>query len=577
MPVTDRQTGYPHIDKPWLKYYSERQVNVKLPEGSMYDYMIECTSKNHAKYVINYFGKRISYQGFISKIELIASALHECGIRPGDVVSVCLLNIPENYYLFYAINKIGAVANYVAVNDTAEDMRKKVLSAKSKIVFVVNLAEKTMVDAIGGEKISIVSIPIYESMPFPTSLIVKKKTKGLATGNYQVVSWNEFVAAKKKASERTVSFQSKADSIALIEYTSGTTGESKGAVHTNLSANAIAFNYENLGWMMEHELGDRFLNCIPPFLAYGIFVGVQMPICLGMEVVLCANPDPKEFVKLFAKYKPNHFAGGPLHINRMMEDTKVQKMNLSFLRTAAFGGDSVTDIWIERVNDFLKSHGCKKYMARGYGMTEIAGTFATSNQSIQEMIPFPTNNVMIRDVDSNEELKIGQEGEIYITGPSLMREYYGKTVETAETLSNIEGTTWLKTGDLGWVTADGELVISGRLKRIYWTIAGDGIVYRVYPMRIEQVISKHKNVKTVAVVGVKHPERAFLSIAYVELKDEYKKESTIREIEEMCARELSENHCPYRYRIIDKLPTTKAGKIDYKMLEQMVTNIEVVG
>lgn len=214
-------------------------------------------------------------------------------------------------------------------------------------------------------------------------------------------------------------------------------------------------------------------------------------------------------------------------------------------------------------------------MARGYGMTEIAGTFATSNQSVQEMIPFPTNNVMIRDVDTDEELKINQEGEIYITGPSLMREYYNKKDETEEAFVNINGITWLKTGDLGYVTQEGELVISGRLKRIYWTLAKDGVGYRVYPMKIEKVISKHNNVDSVAVVGVKHPERAYLSIAYLKLKDDQKKNSTIGEIIEMCSRELNENSLPYRYRVIDKLPTTKAGKIDYKMLEQMVINIEI--
>lgn len=319
---------------------------------------------------------------------------------------------------------------------------------------------------------------------------------------------------------------------------------------------------------------DNTPKDIPPFLTYGIFVGVHMPICLGMEVVLCPNPNADEFVKAFKKYRPNHFAGGALHIDKLMQDPKVQKMDLSFLKTPAFGGDSVTDVWIDRVNDFFHSHGTTKYMARGYGMTEAAGTFATSNQSVQEMIPFPTNNVMIRDVDTDEELKINQEGEIYITGPSLMKEYYGKSDETAKAFIKIDGITWLKTGDLGYVASSGELVISGRLKRIYWTLTKDGVGYRVYPMKIERVISKHENVDSVAVVGVRHPERAYISIAYLKLKDEYKKNSTISEIKDMCAEELSENSLPYRYRVIDRIPTTKAGKIDYKMLEQMVTNIE---
>ena len=540
----------------------------------MYEYMLMCTKNNPQKYVINYFGKRVSYKQFLKKIDFTENALLNFGITQGDIVSVCILSIPENYYLFYAINKIGAVVNYVAVNDTAEEMRKKILSVNSKLVFTVNLAEKTLTEAIKGMDISIVSIPIFESMPFLVSAVVKKETKGVMSGSSRIIPWNKFVKENNNPKLEKTRITTKSDAMALIEYTSGTTGESKGAVHNNISANIIAMNYQNLGWMMEHERGDRFLNCIPPFLAYGIFVGVHMPICLGMEVVLCPNPNADEFVKAFKKYRPNHFAGGALHIDKLMQDPKVQKMDLSFLKTPAFGGDSVTDVWIDRVNDFFHSHGTTKYMARGYGMTEAAGTFATSNQSVQEMIPFPTNNVMIRDVDTDEELKINQEGEIYITGPSLMKEYYGKSDETAKAFIKIDGITWLKTGDLGYVASSGELVISGRLKRIYWTLTKDGVGYRVYPMKIERVISKHENVDSVAVVGVRHPERAYISIAYLKLKDEYKKNSTISEIKDMCAEELSENSLPYRYRVIDRIPTTKAGKIDYKMLEQMVTNIE---
>lgn len=570
-----QNTGYPSVDKPWLRYYSEEQINPELPKENMYEYMKKCTSENHSKYIINFFGKKVSYKEFINKIDIATKALISYGIKRDDVVSVCVLSIPENYYLFYAINRIGAIANYVAVNDTAEEMKKKILSVNSKMVFAINLAEKTLTEAIAGVDMPIVVIPLYESMPFPVSVVVKNKTKSLVSGDTRVITWEAFLSSGINVERINISNLTEADSVALIEYTSGTTGESKGAVHNNLSANTIAMNYANLGEMMEHEPDDRFLNCIPPFLAYGIFVGVHMPVCLGMEVVLCPNPDAGEFVKAFKKYKPNHFAGGALHIDKLMQDEKVQKMNLSFLRTAAFGGDSVTDIWIERVNEFLRAHGCTKHMARGYGMTEVAGTFATSNQMVQEMIPFPTNNVMIRDVDSDEELQIGKEGEIYITGPSLMREYYNKSDETSEAFVNIAGVTWLKTGDLGYVRPSGELVISGRLKRIYWTLAKDGVGFRVYPMKIEKVISKHENVESVAVVGVKHPERAYLSIAYLKLKNEQKKTQTISEIKSMCKNELNENSIPYRYRVVKALPTTKAGKIDYKMLEQMVTNIEV--
>lgn len=564
--IVENKTGYPSVEKPWLKFYSEKQIDFNLPKENMYEYMLRCTAKDPSKYVLNYFGNRVSYNEFISKIGIVSNSLLSYGIKRGDVVTLCILGIPENYYLFYAINKIGAIANYVAVNDTSEEMKKKILSVDSRMIFVINLVEKNLTEAVKENDIPIISIPIYESMPFLTKSFVKRKTINLASGDMRVVQWETFFRKGQRENDTNDAIVTDANTVALIEYTSGTTGESKGAVHKNLAANVIAMNYYNLGNMMEHRVGDRFLNCIPPFLAYGTFVGVHMPICLGMEVVLCPNPDAAEFVNAFKKYKPNHFAGGALHIDKMMQDARINRMDLSFLKTAAFGGDSVTDAWTDRVNAFLCQHGCKKYLARGYGMTEVAGTFATSNQIVREMIPFPTNNVMIRDVDTGEELQVNQEGEILISGPSMMLGYYANEDENKSAFIEAKGIVWLKTGDLGYVKSSGELVISGRLKRICWTLSKDGVGCRVYPMKIEQVIAQHENVEQVAVIGVKHPDRGYLSIAYIKLKDMRQKMETVKDIEEMCEKNLNDNFIPAEYRFIDEMPTTKAGKIDYEKL-----------
>lgn len=201
-------------------------------------------------------------------------------------------------------------------------------------------------------------------------------------------------------------------------------------------------------------------------------------------------------------------------------------------------------------------------------MTEVAGTFCTENHKLGEMIPFPANNVMILDVESGEEKKIGEEGEIYLSGPTLMNEYYNSPEQTEEAIKVIDGRRWLKTGDLGYVTATGGLVISGRLKRIYWTIMDDGVAYRVYPMKTEQVISAHVSVKSSAVVGVKDKERGYLSYAVLVLEAGADRKKTIKEVKALCRQHLDNSSRPCEYKVVEALPMIPAGKVDYKEIEK---------
>ena len=565
--MLNQSTGYPSIDKPWLQYYSEDDLSKEPFRGSMYEYMREATKNTGHKYCLNFFGKRISYQKFYKKIEDTAAALTALGVKRGDVVSICILTIPENYYLLYAANMLGAICNYVAVNTSLGEIRKRVLSTESKYVFTVDLVEKKVVEAVGGETdIKIISIPLSTSMPLPISLLVNAKSKKKTSD--RVITWRQFLRKGKGVACKAE--PGDCDAPAIIEYTSGTTGESKGVLHPNRTANQMAFNYANLGELLVFDKRDRFLNLLPPFIAYGIFVGTHMAICLGLEVCLCPNPDPQAVVKDFLKYKPNHFAASPAHINALTENKRVQDMNLSFLWTVAFGGDSVSQSWIDTVNDFLKSHGSPNKVISGYGMTEVAGTFCTENHKVDEMIPFPSNNVMILDVESGEEKKIGEEGEVYLSGPTLMNEYYNNEEQTKEAIKVIDGCRWLKTGDLGYVTATGGLVISGRLKRIYYTIMDDGIAYRVYPMKTEQVIDSHEHVKSSAVVGIKDKERGYLSYAMLVLEDGADREKTIKEVRVLCEQHLENSSWPCEYQVVDALPMTTAGKVDYKEIEKVI-------
>ena len=208
----------------------------------------------------------------------------------------------------------------------------------------------------------------------------------------------------------------------------------------------------------------------------------------------------------------------------------------------------------------------------GYGMTEMAGPVCTSNHKFPVMLPFFCNNIKILDIDTGEELGYDQEGEICVSGPSMMMEYYKNQEATREIIFEENGTRWLRTGDLGHVTKEGYFRLTGRLKRILWSIGVDKTPSRVYPMEIENVLSRHSAVDKCAVVGRINGEKGYLVIAYVTLKAKDIGDNIEKELRQLCRQELKENSWPFEYHFVEKLPTTGAGKIDFRTLEKWAEN-----
>ncbi|MDY5844969.1 MAG: class I adenylate-forming enzyme family protein, partial [Bariatricus sp.] len=342
----------------------------------------------------------------------------------------------------------------------------------------------------------------------------------------------------------------------------------KGVLLSNRAANTIAFQYKYADKVLDFQNGERFLDIIPPFLAYGLFFGVHMALCTCLEDVLCPDPAAEHFSQQFLKYKPNHLSGGALHIEALMKNEKVQRMNLSFAKTIAYGGDGMNKSWETDTFNFLKEHHAPYGLMNGYGMTEMAGPVCTSNHKFPVMLPFFCNNIKILDIDKGEELGYEQEGEICVSGPSMMMEYYKNPEATREIIFEENGTRWLRTGDLGHVTKEGYFRLTGRQKRILWSIGADKIPSRVYPMEIENVLSRHSAVDKCAVVGRLNGEKGYLVIAYVTLKSKDTGDNVEKELRQLCREELKENSWPFEYHFVEKLPTTGAGKIDFRTLEK---------
>ena len=561
-------TGFPSIDKLWLKYYGEEVLHRPLPEGSMYDYLTSCNVDRMDEAALNYFGKKVTHRQMQEKIDACARALIAYGVRAGDAVSLCVLAMPEAVYLLYAINKIGAIANMLVMNATEAEIHDKLAVTESKVVITVDLALEKIVQASRETTVKhIIGVSLAESMPGVIGTLYKWKSK---VKQENCVLFSEFL---KAGQGKNVEYpEIKADAPAVIAYTGGTTGKAKGVLLSNRAANTIAFQYKYADKVLDFQNGERFLDIIPPFLAYGLFLGVHMALCTCLEDVLCPDPAPERLPKLFTKYRPNHLSGCPLHMEAMTKDKKIRGMNLSFAKTVAYGGDGMNQEWEDEMSKFLKSHQASYGLMKGYGMTEMAGPVCTSNHKFPVMLPFFCNNIKILDIDTGEELGYDQEGEICVSGPSMMMEYYKNPEATREIIFEENGTRWLRTGDLGHVTKEGYFRLTGRLKRILWSIGADKTPSRVYPMEIENVLSRHSAVDKCAVVGRLNGEKGYLVIAYVTLKSKDTGDNVEKELRQLCRQELKENSWPFEYHFVEKLPTTGAGKIDFRTLEKWAEN-----
>lgn len=266
-------TGYPSIDKPWMKYYSEEAIHSPLPDGSMYDYMTACNAGRLDEPALNYFGRKITHRKLQTEIDRCARALSACGVKEDDVVSLCLLAIPEAVYLLYAVNKLGAVANFLVLSATQQELRGQLAVTGSKLVIALDMAMPQIKEA-AGDSTRVISVSLAQSMPLPAAVVYRLKAK---QSRAEAVAWREFLASGDQVS--LPSCVTGKETPAVIEYTGGTTGKAKGVLVSNGAANAIAFQYRVSNNILDFEPGQRFLNILPPFLAYGIFGGAHGVVC----------------------------------------------------------------------------------------------------------------------------------------------------------------------------------------------------------------------------------------------------------------------------------------------------------
>ena len=564
---------YASEQRPWLAFYDSKYINQTLPACTAFEYVCQQNKGRLNETALEYFGRKITYADFIVQVKRTTAALRAMGVQKGEILTVVSVMTPEIIYLFYAADRMGATLNLVDPRYSAEGIHDYITEVNSRILVCLNVTYDRCVQAAKRthvEKVLVLSPA--NSLPMPLQLGYKMKNPDRNRYASNVIHWNDFI--QKGKGQNTTAEPFDPAHACVVVHTGGTTGSPKGVMLSDSNFNAIAQQFAAFDQLMCR--GQKLMNIMPPFIAYGYACGVHLPLSLGLTVLIVPNLDPAKLGSLVLKHKPEHMFGVPSHYQQMAADPKLKDADLSFIRNYAAGGDSIAQGAEQTVNDFLAAHGVQHAMAKGYGMTEVssAATAAAGHNNKPGSVGIPLVNTLVSvfDPGTDHELPIGQRGELCISGPTLMLGYYGMPEETANLLRrHSDGRVWAHTGDLGYMDEQGFVYVESRIKRII--IRHDG--FKVFPSMIENVISRHPAVQQCSVVGCagKDHVQGRLPFVYLVLEPSAvaKKKQIIRELREMCAEGLPEYVQPIAYKFISSMPMTPIGKVDYRRLEEEVS------
>ncbi len=568
MPTEKILTGYPSIDKPWLKYYSEEAINAKMPECTIYEYLWE-NNKDHLDDVaLIYFNRKITYKELFENIDKTAKAFVGLGVKKGDFVTIQSLSLPQVIYMIYALSKIGAVANLIYATSTPAEVTENLNETKSKIyVTIDSIYEKlkTQFKTPYLTKTIILSVADEMSSLLKFGYNLKNKAPKLTNGE---LSWKAFLNC---GVNKEVPINGKNEDLVVMVYTGGTTGKSKGVMLSNYNLNVAALQYLYCGF----ERNKTYLSVLPPFIAFGITVSMHMPLSFGLQTVLGVCVDPADIAGFVEKNTINYIICGTMQAEKMSINLS-EKKDLSSLICFSVGGDVLTPKLESKLNDFLKQHNSKLKVAQGYAMSETSASTACSSYTPESIIhrngtigiPLVYTNIKIVDIETNEELTYNKDGEICIETPCTMMGYFKNEEETANVLrKHNDGKTWVHTGDIGSVDEDGFIKITGRIKRMIMTFE-NGVFHKVFPKLLEDEYLKNKFVKSIAVVGKTNLEKTNDLIAFVVAENGIDKEKLNSELISFTKEKFETYEQPSKFVFVEKLPLTTIGKVDYRALEK---------
>jgi len=555
---------------PWKDYMGDLPMHLDYFEGSMFE-AVECTAAKYPNQVaFDFMGKPTTYRKLVQEIEICAKALKTIGVREGDRVTIAMPNCPQAIYMFYAVNLVGGIANMIHP-----------LSAEKEIEFYLN--ESGSVTAVtldqfyhkfehirqntGVVNLVIASIKDALSKPIRAGYMLTEGRKiEKIPADAPVIRWRDFMRLSSHCFYQ-YKVKRQANDPAVILYSGGTTGTTKGIVLTNKNFNALGQQVIASNPMFRP--GDKMLAAMPLFHGFGLGVCVHTMLSQGGRCILVPRFTPQSYAKQIVKYRCNFIAGVPTLYEALLRLPDMDGADLSCLKGVFSGGDSLSIELKKKFDKFLYDHKASIQVREGYGTTEtVTACCLTPSHMAKEGsigLPFPDTYIKIVEPGTDRELPYGEEGEILLAGPTVMKEYMGHPDETAQTLRpHGDGLTWVYTGDLGTMDAQGFVYFRGRAKRMIITSG-----YNVYPGQLENILDAHELVQMSCVIGVPDPYKMQKVKAFVKLVPGVAPDEAARAaLMDYCRKHIAKYAMPYDIEFKDDMPKTLVGKVAYRVLEE---------
>lgn len=534
-----------------VNIYRNKPIRDFTVEQTMYETVKIANQENMEFEAIGYKGKTIRYGELIERIDQAAAAFIMMGVKEGDVVSVCLPSVPEVAEVLLALNKIGAVSQWLDLRSTDKQLVKYINEQKSELFIGLDVFMPKM-DCI-----------IKESNVKTVLSVKSNNFSNVSVPNIdKVIAYDDFVKlAEDKENVAAVSYKKERPSI--IIQSSGTTGLAKSIVHTDYAINNSlkCFNY------FDYPLyaGNVLLVVAPPWVAYGLINSFYLSLAFGMKAELVSVLSDDNVFSNIGKFDISFAV--PLHYRYIASNIdKIDKNTLYRAKCLVAGGDKIDKKELDMLESIIE-----KPILNGYGCNEVLGAAVMSSLSQNKNgsvgLPLYGNSVKIFDVDTQKELPTNVQGEICINTETAFKEYVSNPCATSKIKKvHDDGKIWIHTGDLGYIDLEGYLYVVGRIQR---AIIRAG--FKIFPGTIENVILSKQVVSECVVVGVSDEKEGHVPLAHIVLNNEYA--DNMQEIEkqlvELCQNELKDYERPKYYNFLDKLPYTSNKKYDFRKLEEL--------
>jgi long-chain acyl-CoA synthetase len=554
------------VARPWLKFYGDVPATLEYPEVTIYEAVMRTARRIPGATAYDFLGRTSTYEELADEIDRCADGLSALGLREGDRITISMPTSPQGVITFYAAARLGAVASMIHPLSTSSEITAYLDLSNSRFALTLDAFYGHFAEARPKRRLDrLILARITDYMP-ATKRAAFRLTRGrkipAVPNDRGVLWWTELLNGERAVTPAAID----PGALAAILYSGGTTGEPKGIMLSH--RNFVAEGLQVAMWVGMNE-EDTILAILPIFHGFGLAALINAGFMSGARVVMVPTFTPEKVARLLTSKRPTLIAGVPTLYEVLSRDPALERADLSSLRAAFCGADTLTKQVKERFEQLVARRGGRVKLLEGYGLTEaVTGIIGMPLHEYREAsigLPFPDMLAAIFEPGSEVECPPGTEGEICVSGPAVMLGYLDDEAGTAEALrTHADGRVWLHTGDLGTVDADGFFFFRSRLKRM---IKSSG--FNVYPSQVEAVLCEHPAVASACVIGIPDEAQGERVKAFVVPTDSVVANPELAAaLISQCRERLIKWSCPREVEFRTKLPTTRVGKIDYAALQR---------